>query len=56
MTPEIISAVIRHILTAVGGYFVAKGTVDQAAVEAIVGGVVAAVGLGWSLIAKIKKD
>lgn len=56
MTPEIISAVVRHILTAVGGYFVAKGTIDQASVEAIVGGVVATIGLAWSLIIKVKKD
>lgn len=56
MTPEMISAVARHILTAVGGYFVAKGTIDQASVEAIVGGIVATIGLAWSLIAKAKQS
>jgi|NOAtaT_6_FD_contig_21_6847359_length_262_multi_3_in_0_out_0_1 hypothetical protein len=56
MSPEIIGAVLRHILTAVGGYFVAKGVVDQGSVEAIVGGVVASVGLAWSLLVKVKKD
>jgi hypothetical protein len=55
MTPEIVGAIVRHILTAVGGYFVSKGVVDHGAVEAIIGGVVAAIGLGWSLIAKLKK-
>lgn len=55
MTPEIIGAIVRHILTAVGGYFVSKGVVDQGAVEAIIGGVVAAIGIGWSIINKVKK-
>ena len=49
-----ITAVVRHILTAVGGYFVAKGAVDHGTVEAIVGGVVAAIGLGWSIFNKLK--
>jgi hypothetical protein len=55
MTPEIIASIARHILTAVGGYFVSKGVVDHGVVEAIVGGVVAAIGLGWSIINKVKK-
>jgi hypothetical protein len=54
MNSEMITAVVRHILTAVGGYFVAKGAVDHGTVEAIVGGVVAAIGLGWSIFNKLK--
>lgn len=54
MNSDVITAVIRHILTAVGGYFAAKGVVDHATVEAIVGGVVAAIGLGWSIVNKLK--
>jgi hypothetical protein len=54
MNSEMITAVVRHILTAVGGYFVAKGAVDHGTVEAIVGGIVAAIGLGWSIVNKLK--
>lgn len=50
----VIAGVIRHILTAVGGALVAKGYVDAGAVEAIVGGVVATVGVIWSVIQKKK--
>lgn len=49
---EIVTAMVRHTLTAVGGYFVAKGTVDSATVEAIVGAVVTLVGVAWSIWAK----
>lgn len=55
MTPEITGAIVRHILTAVGGYYVSKGVIDKGAVEAIIGGVVAAIGVGWSIFNKVKK-
>jgi len=51
---EVITAVVRHLLTAVGGYFVAKGAVDNGTVEAIIGGIVASIGLGWSIFNKLK--
>jgi hypothetical protein len=54
MNSEMITAVVRHILTAVGGYFVSKGAVDHSTVEAIVGGIVASIGLGWSIFNKLK--
>lgn len=54
MNSDVVTAVVRHILTAVGGYFVAKGAVDHGTVEAIIGGIVASIGLGWSIVNKLK--
>lgn len=55
MNVEMISAVVRHLLTLAGGYFVSKGLVDQMSSEAIIGGVVAAIGVVWSIVNKVKK-
>jgi len=52
MNAEYYSALVRHILTAVGGFLVARGLTDNATVEAVIGGAVALVGLGWSLFHK----
>jgi hypothetical protein len=41
-------SIIRHILTSAGTVLVAKGYIDAGAFEAIVGGVLAVVGLAWS--------
>lgn len=49
---EAVAAMLRHMLTALGGYFVAKGDLDPGAVESIAGGVVTIVGVIWSLVAK----
>lgn len=54
MTKEIIQSLARHILTALGALLVSKGAVGQSETEAIVGGVVAAIGLGWSVWDKYK--
>jgi len=55
MNLEIITSLVRHLLTLAGGYFVSKGLVDQVSSEAIIGGVVAAIGVGWSIVNKVKK-
>lgn len=52
MNNEILLGLVRHILTAVGGVLVAKGTVDQSTVETVVGGVAAIVGALWSVFSK----
>lgn len=49
MKTDIILGLLRHILTIIGGYYVAKGTVDQGAVDTAVGAVTALVGVGWSI-------
>ena len=52
MNNEILLGLVRHILTAVGGVLIAKGTVDQSTVETVVGGVAAIVGALWSVFSK----
>lgn len=39
---------LRHILTIIGGYYLAKGSVDADQLEQLIGGVVALAGFGWS--------
>lgn len=50
MNPEILSA-IRSVLIALGAYAVGKGWLDSAALDTIVGGIVAAVA-AWGVYAK----
>lgn len=54
MNPVIISAVVRHVLTAVAGGFAVKYGIDGGAMDAIIGGVAAAAGVGWSILDKKK--
>lgn len=52
---ETLLAILRQILTAVGGILAGKGYVDGAEVEIIVGGAVALASAIWMLFVK-KKD
>jgi hypothetical protein len=54
MNNEILLGLVRHILTAIGGVLVAKGSVDQSTVETVIGGIVAIVGAAWSVFSKKK--
>lgn len=48
-----LAAIVRHLLTAAGGYLVAKGIeLDSASIEAISGGVAAVGAILWSLYEK----
>lgn len=49
MNATIVSAVARHILTAVAGGMAMKYGVDGATADAIIGGLSALVGVGWSI-------
>lgn len=49
MTADQVTGIIRAILTAVGGYFVARGTIDQGTATAIVGAAVTIAAAVWSL-------
>lgn len=51
---ELYAGLLRHALTAVGGYFVAKGDIGAGDVDAIAGAVAAIFGVGWSMYAKKK--
>lgn len=48
----IIQALVRHILTAIAGGFAVKYGVDGDTMNAIIGGVSAIAGVGWSIFDK----
>jgi hypothetical protein len=48
MNPNIAS-LIRHILTAAGGFLVAKGIASAEQIAEIVGALITVVGIGWSI-------
>ena len=54
MNLEIVLGLVRHLLTLVGGYYVASGKLDPANANTIVGAVTSLVGAGWSIKHKIK--
>lgn len=45
-------ALARHVLTALGGYLVATGSIDAAAAETAVGAIVTLGGVAWSVADK----
>lgn len=49
---DTILGVIRHILTAFGGGLVTNGSMADSDLQAIVGGIVALVGVVWSILEK----
>lgn len=49
MNAAIATALLRHVLTAVGGALASRYAIDGASIEAIAGGIAAAVGVAWSL-------
>lgn len=48
----IIQAIVRHLLTGVAGGFAVKYGVDGSVMDAIIGGLSALAGLGWSIYDK----
>lgn len=52
MTREMWKGIARHLLTVIGGAFVAKGYIDAATADAIVGGSIAVGGVIWSMADK----
>jgi hypothetical protein len=52
MDKAMIGGLVRHLMTAGGGFLVAKGYVDASMWAEIVGAVVAIVGVAWSLFNK----
>lgn len=49
MNVTIVSAILRHVLTAAGGVAVARGYLDSGTLETAVGAVLTLVGLAWSI-------
>jgi len=56
MNATLVQAVVRHILTAVAGGFAVKYGVDGSTMDAIIGGVSALAGVGWSIYDKRKNE
>ena len=52
MNQEMILGIIRHILTIASGAVVVKGYTDESTATTIVGGIVAFIGVVWSIWAK----
>ena len=52
MNSDVIQGLIRHVLTIIGGYFVAKGQLDPTAATTIVGGLSSLIGVVWSIKSK----
>ena len=56
MSASVIQALVRHILTAVGGGFFAAYGITGSTFEAVVGTVSTLAGVAWSLYDKRKVD
>jgi len=56
MNAQIISALARHVLTAISGGMIIKYGIDGGTAEAIIGGISALAGVGWSIYDKKKGE
>jgi hypothetical protein len=54
MNAAVILGVVRHVLTGLGGAAVAGGWLTEGMVTELVGGLVAVVGVIWSIVDKRK--
>lgn len=48
-------ALLRHLLTFIGGTLVAKGILDATALTEIIGAIITLVSTGWMLVSKYNK-
>jgi len=51
-TQDRVLGVVRHILTAGGGWLTAKGYVDGEGLEQLVGAIITIAGTVWSILSK----
>lgn len=52
-TKQLLTGLVRHALTIAGGYLAARGiSVDDSTATALAGGLVALVGVVWSMLHK----
>ena len=56
MNNEYIKSLIRHVLSAVGGYLVAKGLVSTEQLPEIVGAIITIGSAIWGVLSKKKAD
>lgn len=52
MNAQIIAALVRHLLTTVGGVYAAKYGIDGDSVDAVAGAAATILGFGWSFYDK----
>ena len=50
-----IIALLRHLLTFIGGTLVAKGLLDAIALTELIGAIITLVSTGWMLVSKYNK-
>jgi len=48
-------ALLRHLLTFIGGTLVAKGILDSAALTEIIGAIISILSVGWMAVSKYKE-
>jgi hypothetical protein len=51
----IVLAFLRHILTFIGGTFVAKGLLDEASLNELIGAAISGLSVLWMAVEKTKK-
>jgi hypothetical protein len=56
MNKEQILGILRHCLTFAGGILLAKGYVEEALLEEVIGSIVTIVGAAWSIKIKTEKN
>lgn len=56
MKMDIILGLVRHVLTLIGGYYVAKGKVDQDTANTAIGSISALIGIAWSIQHKVSSS
>jgi len=56
MTGDQIAGIVRAVLSALGGFLVAKGVIDAATLTAVVGAVATLAAAAWSVYSKKKPD
>jgi hypothetical protein len=49
-----IIALLRHLLTFIGGTLVAKGVIDTATLTEIIGAIITVLSVGWLAVEKVK--
>lgn len=54
LSKEQLLGILRHTITFVGGFFVAKGLIDETILSEVIGGTIALAGAIWSIIDKNK--
>ena len=55
MSRDIWLGLARHLLTALGGFLVARGSIDAATAEAVVGASITLGGAAWSIADKKRR-